>query len=91
MDRELAEEYRAQFSIDSEHHFGGYGKWNEELIAFIRHIESHYQIPLDQVYTGKALFGLLNQLQNRIIPEGSKVLFVHSGGLQGRLGCDALC
>ena len=91
MDRELAEEYRPQFSIDSEHHFGGYGKWNEELIAFIRHIESHYQIPLDQVYTGKALFGLLNQLQNRTIPEGSKVLFVHSGGLQGRLGCDALC
>jgi 1-aminocyclopropane-1-carboxylate deaminase len=90
MDRELAEEYRAQFTIDSEHHFGGYGKWNDELIAFIQQIERDHHIPLDQVYTGKALFGLLNQIENGLIAEGSNILFVHSGGLQGRKGCEPL-
>jgi 1-aminocyclopropane-1-carboxylate deaminase len=90
MDRELAEEYRAQFTIDSEHHFGGYGKWNNELIAFIQQIERDHPIPLDQVYTGKALFGLLNQIENGLIAEGSNILFVHSGGLQGRQGCEPL-
>jgi 1-aminocyclopropane-1-carboxylate deaminase len=90
MDRELAEEYRKQFSIDSEHHFGGYGKWNDELIAFIQQIERDHHIPLDQVYTGKALFGLLNQIENGLIAEGSNILLVHSGGLQGRQGCEPL-
>ncbi len=90
MDRELAEEYREQFTIDSEHHFGGYGKWNDELIAFIQQIEKDHRIPLDQVYTGKALFGLLQRIEKGMLTEGSKVLFVHSGGLQGRLGCEPL-
>ena len=88
MDRELAEEYRKQFSIDSEHHFGGYGKWNDELIAFIQQIERGYHISLDQVYTGKALFGLLKQIENGVFTEGSNILVIHSGGLQGRLGCE---
>jgi 1-aminocyclopropane-1-carboxylate deaminase len=90
MDRELAEEYREQFTIDSEHHFGGYGKWNDELIAFIQQIERDHRIPLDQVYTGKALFGLLNQIETGLIAEGSNILFVHSGGLQGRQGSEPL-
>lgn len=90
MDRELAEEYRKQFSIDSEHHFGGYGKWNEELIAFIQQIERDHHISLDQVYTGKALFGLLKQIENGVFTEGSNILLIHSGGLQGRQGCEPL-
>jgi 1-aminocyclopropane-1-carboxylate deaminase len=90
MDRELAEEYRAQFTIDSTHHFGGYGKWNDELISFIQQMEQEHQLPLDQVYTGKSLFGLLNQIENGRIAGGSNILFVHSGGLQGRLGCEPL-
>ena len=90
MDRELAEEYRAQFTIDSEHHFGGYGKWNDELTSFIQQMEQEHQLPLDQVYTGKSLFGLLNQIETGRIAGGSNILFVHSGGLQGRLGCEPL-
>jgi 1-aminocyclopropane-1-carboxylate deaminase len=90
MDRALAEEYRDQFTLDSTHHFGGYGKWNNELISFIQQMEQEHQLPLDQVYTGKALFGLFNQIENRMIPEESKILFIHSGGLQGRQGCEPL-
>ncbi len=90
MDRALAEEYRAQFTIETEYHFGGYGKWNDELVSFIQHIEREHQLPLDQVYTGKALYGLLKKMEKREIEQGSKVLFIHTGGLQGRLGCDVL-
>jgi 1-aminocyclopropane-1-carboxylate deaminase len=90
MDRTLAEEFRSQFTIESAYHFGGYGKWNDELIAFIRHIESEYSLPLDQVYTGKALYGTLKKIEHGEIERGSKVLFIHTGGLQGRAGCEAL-
>ncbi len=88
MDRELAEEYRSQFTIETAYHFGGYGKWNEELISFIQQIERKHSLPLDQVYTGKAFFGLLKKIADGEFEHGSKVLFIHTGGLQGRLGCD---
>lgn len=90
MDRMLAEEFRSQFNIETAYHFGGYGKWNDELIAFIRQMEIDYSLPLDQVYTGKALFGLLKKIEQNEIERGSKVLFIHTGGLQGRAGCEAL-
>jgi 1-aminocyclopropane-1-carboxylate deaminase len=90
MDRSLAEEYREHFIIDSNHHFGGYGKWTKQLIDFILATEKNHQLPLDQVYTSKALFGLLHRIENGLIAPGSKVLFLHTGGLQGRAGCDEL-
>lgn len=90
MDRELAEEYRSQFTIETDYHFGGYGKWNEELISFIQQIEREHCLPLDQVYTGKAFFGILKKIDAGEFERGSNVLFIHTGGLQGRLGCDAL-
>jgi 1-aminocyclopropane-1-carboxylate deaminase len=90
MDRELAEEYREQFTIETAHHFGGYGKWTKELIEFITDIETTYNLPLDQVYTGKALYGLLKKIEQGEIKQGSNVLFIHTGGLQGRMGCEPL-
>jgi 1-aminocyclopropane-1-carboxylate deaminase/D-cysteine desulfhydrase-like pyridoxal-dependent ACC family enzyme len=90
MDRELAEEYRSQFIIETDYHFEGYGKWNDELISFIKEMEHKYNLPLDQVYTGKAFFGLLKKIEAGEFERGSNVLFIHSGGLQGRHGCDAL-
>jgi 1-aminocyclopropane-1-carboxylate deaminase/D-cysteine desulfhydrase-like pyridoxal-dependent ACC family enzyme len=41
-------------------------------------------LPLDQVYTGKALFGLLDLIARDRFTSGERILFVHTGGLQGR-------
>ncbi len=79
---ELAEKMD-QLSLATEFSFGGYGKFNEELIDFINEIYSKTKIPLDQIYTGKAFYALCEQIRNRSIPKGSTVLFIHTGGLQG--------
>jgi 1-aminocyclopropane-1-carboxylate deaminase len=84
MVRELAEEYRSQFTIETAYHFSGYGKWNDELISFIQQIEHEHSLPLDQVYTGKAFFGLLDLIERKTFNAGSSILFIHTGGLQGR-------
>ena len=84
MNKELANDFASQFSIETAYHFGGYGKWNEELMGFIREIETAHQLPLDQVYTGKALFGLLDLIARDTFTSGERILFVHTGGLQGR-------
>jgi 1-aminocyclopropane-1-carboxylate deaminase/D-cysteine desulfhydrase-like pyridoxal-dependent ACC family enzyme len=53
-------------------------------MGFITEIETSYNLPLDQVYTGKALFGLLDLIARDTFTSGERILFVHTGGLQGR-------
>lgn len=72
--------------IINGYHFGGYAKWKEELIEFIQSIHLNHGLKLDPIYTGKALFGLIKELEKGTIKEKSKVLFVHTGGLQGIQG-----
>ena len=39
--------------------------------------------PTDFVYTGKAAYALKQMINNNIIEDKAKILFVHTGGLQG--------
>ena len=66
--------------------FGGYGKVNTNLITFINQFYLDYGIPLDPVYTGKMAFGIMDLIQKNYFPEHSKILMIHSGGLQGIKG-----
>ncbi|WP_420384754.1 1-aminocyclopropane-1-carboxylate deaminase/D-cysteine desulfhydrase [Roseivirga sp.] len=72
--------------MNNNYHFGGYAKVNPTLIDFIRAIENDYQLPLEPIYTGKMLFGIIDMISREEIPKGSKVLAIHTGGLQGRAG-----
>ncbi|MGA9237741.1 1-aminocyclopropane-1-carboxylate deaminase/D-cysteine desulfhydrase [Robiginitalea sp.] len=69
-----------------DYHFGGYGKINPELIGFINDFKGKTGIPLDPVYTGKMLFGILEDLRRGRLGSGSRVLAIHTGGLQGIAG-----
>ena len=69
-----------------DYHFGGYAKINEELISFILDFQLRYKIPLDAIYTGKMMYGVFNLLGKHAFPVGSKILLIHTGGLQGNAG-----
>ena len=69
-----------------EYHFGGYAKINLELIRFINEFNKKYHIPLDPVYTGKMMFGVFDLIEKGYFPAGSKILAIHTGGLQGVKG-----
>ena len=66
-----------------EYHFGGYGKVSQELIAFINDFYKKYNIPLDPIYTGKMVFGVIDLINKNYFPENSKILLIHTGGIQG--------
>lgn len=70
--------------------FGGYGKITPELVVFINSFYRDYKIPLDPIYTGKAMFGIMDKIQSGFFPKGSKILFIHTGGLQGISGVNAI-
>jgi 1-aminocyclopropane-1-carboxylate deaminase len=74
------------WELITDYHFGGYAKVNDELIAFINWFFEQTQIPLDPVYTGKMVFGIFDLITKNYFPENSKILLIHTGGLQGIQG-----
>ncbi|NOQ70497.1 MAG: pyridoxal-phosphate dependent enzyme [Crocinitomix sp.] len=79
---EIAEKMQ-QLTLATNYHFGGYGKFNETLISFINEVYKDTGIKLDQVYTGKMFYALCDLVKKGEIPDGSTVVVVHTGGLQG--------
>ncbi|MDY2588447.1 1-aminocyclopropane-1-carboxylate deaminase/D-cysteine desulfhydrase [Winogradskyella aquimaris] len=71
------------WDIITDYHFGGYGKIKPELITFINDFNRRYHIPLDPVYTGKMMYGIFDLIEKQFFPDGSKILAIHTGGLQG--------
>lgn len=71
--------------LQTDYHFGGYGKYTDELLSFIRWFEATHQIPLEQVYTGKMAYAVYDLLKKKYFPKGSTLVLIHTGGLQGRL------
>ena len=74
------------WKLITDYHFGGYAKINEELITFINDFKSKYNVQFDPVYTGKMMYGIFDLLVKDYFPKGSKILAIHTGGLQGIKG-----
>ena len=74
----------------SDYHFGGYAKVTPELIQFMNEFYVDTKIPLDPVYTSKMVFGVLDLIEKKYFPDGSKILLIHTGGLQGIVGMNTV-
>ncbi|MCP9767680.1 1-aminocyclopropane-1-carboxylate deaminase/D-cysteine desulfhydrase [Lacihabitans sp. LS3-19] len=81
----LNKDFPENVMLETEYHFGGYGKHNAELLDFIKTFEAKHQIPLDQVYTGKMFYSILEKIKKGDFEKGSRILLIHTGGLQGKL------
>ena len=66
-------------------HFGGFGKWNAELLAFMNDFYRENKIPLDVVYASKMMYGLKEMLDDNCFNSSDRLLCIHSGGLQGNI------
>ena len=74
----------------TDYHFGGYGKVNDELVQFINQFYKQTQVPLDPIYTGKMVFGVIDLIYKNYFPKNAKILLIHTGGLQGIEGMNAI-
>ena len=75
---------KKNWKIIDEYCCGGYAKTSAQLIEFIQFFEKQYQIPLEPIYTGKMLFGIFDLIEKAYFPPHTRILAIHSGGLQGR-------
>jgi 1-aminocyclopropane-1-carboxylate deaminase len=71
------------WELIADYHFGGYGKVSDSLIEFINNFKKVHNIPLDPIYTGKMMYGIYDLIDKGYFPKNSKILAIHTGGLQG--------
>lgn len=74
------------WELISDYHFGGYAKVSDELIQFLNTFYLENAIPLDPIYTGKMVFGVMDLIKKNYFPKDSKLLLIHTGGIQGIRG-----
>lgn len=70
---------------ESGYHFGGYAKSNPALFGFMNTLFEQHHLPTDFVYTGKMMYAVFDLIKKDFFDPGSKILCLHTGGLQGNL------
>src|SRR5690606_25570065 len=74
---------KTNWKMTDAYSFGGYAKVDQSLIDFINTFKKQTTIPLDPVYTGKMMYGLSQYIKQGLFPKKSRILAIHTGGLQG--------
>jgi 1-aminocyclopropane-1-carboxylate deaminase/D-cysteine desulfhydrase-like pyridoxal-dependent ACC family enzyme len=74
-------------TINADFTFRGFAKTTPELINFIINFYKQHHIILDIVYTSKMIFGLHQLIRTHQIQNGSKIIALHTGGIQGNRSC----
>ena len=80
----------SNWDLETNYNFGGYSKVSKILVEFINDFKSKTTIPLDPVYTGKMMYGILDMISKDYFKKGTKILAIHTGGLQGIEGMNIL-
>jgi 1-aminocyclopropane-1-carboxylate deaminase len=74
------------WELNLDYHFGGYAKFNSELIDFIKRVSEENTLPLEPIYTGKMLFGIFDLVKKKKFKKGNTIIALHTGGMQGMAG-----
>lgn len=74
----------SKWGIQMQYHFGGFAKTTEKLVLYIDAFEKLHGIELENVYTGKMFYGLFDLIKTDEFKPGTKIVAIHTGGLQGK-------
>lgn len=83
----FVEEALEDVHVNSNFHFGGYGKYNDELLSFVSNFYKNHKIKLDPIYTGKVMYGIYDAIMKGQLQDKT-ILFIHTGGIQGASGIE---
>ena len=85
-----ATDSHGSWQVLHDHHCGGFARCSAQLRDFMQAFQRVHGIPLEPVYTGKALFALHKLLGAGRLDPAADLVLVHTGGLQGARGFDWL-
>ena len=81
--RSLCGHENNNWQLINDYSFGGYAKHQPALLRFINEFYRETGIPSDFVYTGKLFYAVSELIDQNYFPTGSRLVLIHSGGLQG--------
>jgi 1-aminocyclopropane-1-carboxylate deaminase len=81
-DQELIEDVLSRVVVHEEAHFGGYGKYTDELLTFMESFFRETGVPVDPIYTGKVVYAIREWMMKESMQD-EKVIFIHTGGIEG--------
>src|SRR5439155_2283902 len=70
----------SEVTLHEEYVGPAYGVVTRESKAAVELLARTEGILLDPVYTGKAMAGLIDHIRRGVVPPGSAVVFIHTGG-----------
>jgi 1-aminocyclopropane-1-carboxylate deaminase/D-cysteine desulfhydrase-like pyridoxal-dependent ACC family enzyme len=73
---------RHNWQLYSHYHCGGYAKCPPFLQHFMATFTTQHGVPLDPIYTAKMFYGLYQLITERVFPPGTRIVALHTGGLQ---------
>lgn len=76
--------HNSNWDLNLDYHFGGYAKVTPDLTQFVEQFYQQTGIEIEPIYTGKMLFGIFDLIEKGYFPANSKILAIHTGGLQGK-------
>ena len=74
---------QTNWHIDHNYHFGGYAKAPNELRTFCNDFNNTMEFQIEPVYSGKTFWALKDMLAKGKFEDGSRIIVLHTGGLQG--------
>ena len=74
------------YELMDQWHHGGYGKVTNDLVAFINDAKQKINVLFDPIYTAKMYFAVTKLIETNYFPSNSKIVLIHTGGLQGIAG-----
>jgi 1-aminocyclopropane-1-carboxylate deaminase len=77
-------------SLLHDYHFGGFAKTTPELLRFKKEFEKQFGFELDYIYTAKMFYGIFDLMKKNYFSEGSTIVALHTGGIQGNKGFEKL-
>ncbi|ATA68865.1 1-aminocyclopropane-1-carboxylate deaminase [Capnocytophaga cynodegmi] len=77
---------KTNWRLIHDYNFGGYAKVSDELISFLNNFNKKTGISLDPIYTGKMIFAIFALSNKNFFKPNTKILAIHTGGLQGIQG-----
>lgn len=77
---------QSNWQLLTQFHDGGYGRFTAELWQFCQYMLAEHQLPLEPIYSGKMMYALWQLINNDYFAAGSKIIAIHTGGLQGLEG-----
>lgn len=77
---------KSKYKITSNSPPSAYAKISRELLIFLEEWYNRTGIPIEPIYTGKMFFYIYNNIKLNLWPDNTRLLAIHTGGLQGIRG-----